>query len=65
MTGGTVDYSSNMDLQQTEMFGANYAGGNHHIVALSKNDLSFLSIKGEGERMSNILLIEQIIPTDI
>lgn len=44
MTGGTFDCDGKMDLQQTEMFGANYAGGNHHIVAWSKNELSFLSI---------------------
>ncbi|CAI8602035.1 unnamed protein product [Vicia faba] len=34
-SGGAVDCSGKMDLQQTEMLGANYAGGNHHIVALS------------------------------
>jgi hypothetical protein len=37
MTGGTIDCSDKMDLQQTEMFGTNYASGNNHIVALSKN----------------------------
>lgn len=32
-----------MDLQRTEALGANYAGGNSHLIALSKNELFFLS----------------------
>jgi hypothetical protein len=46
MTGGTVDCRDKVDLQQTEMFGANYAVGNNHIGAFSKIELSILSIKG-------------------
>lgn len=66
MTGDRVECSDRMDLQQTEMFGASYAGRNNQIVALSKKESSFLSkIKGGVERMNNLLLIEQIIPSDI
>ncbi|CAK8571180.1 unnamed protein product [Lathyrus sativus] len=42
-SGGTVDCSGEMDLQQTEMFGTNYAGGNHHIVAWSPGTEEHLS----------------------
>lgn len=43
MTGPAVNHSGRMDLQKTEALGANYAGGNSHLIALSKNEPFFLS----------------------
>jgi len=39
MTGPAVNHSDRMDLQRTEDLGANYTGGNSHLIALSKNEL--------------------------
>ena len=45
MTGPAVNHSGRMDLQKTEALGANYAGGNSHLIALSKNEpFSILTI---------------------
>lgn len=40
-SGGTVDCRDKVDLQQTEMFGANYAGGNNHIGPGTEEHVSF------------------------
>ncbi|KAG4982760.1 hypothetical protein JHK87_027509 [Glycine soja] len=34
MTGPAVNHSGRMDLQQIEALGANYAGGNNHLITL-------------------------------
>jgi len=43
ITGPAVNHSDKMDMQRTEALGANYAGGNNHLIALSKNQVFFLS----------------------
>jgi len=50
MTGPAVNHSDRMDLQRTEDLGANYAGGNRNLFALSKNGLFFLSQMKSRER---------------
>ncbi|XP_045816839.1 serine/threonine-protein kinase CTR1-like isoform X1 [Trifolium pratense] len=52
-SGGTIDCSDKMDLQQTEMFGTNYASGNNQIVALSPGTEEHVSFNEANQSVVN------------